>query len=331
MKTRFAILLIISAFCVVSCYPDYVGDYSKKACGFANQTDVRSLIVGEGMTFSTGVALGGTINNDEDRTISIGTDYSLVSDATLNALKTHTFSYIADLMKNVPSISALPASIYSLSGDSGNAGTVIIRKGTHVGVIKVKVDSAAFLSDPGRLYPKQVIPLVITDGHGTGIIDGKGYTVIGVRYENMLFGNWYHGGYTEAEDGSGNRTRKDTYSTAIPQADNLVWTLTTVEPFALTANAVAGEFNGAAAQMKLTLGADDSITISAVPGAKYSVEPDGESRFIRSKLLQDRKIVLNYKYVSGTETIHAHDTLTFRNRLRDGVNEWQDENSAAYE
>ena len=73
MKTRLTIL-IICAFCVVSCYPDYVGDYSKKACGFANQTDVRSLIVGEGMTFSTGVALGGTINNDEDRTISIGTD-----------------------------------------------------------------------------------------------------------------------------------------------------------------------------------------------------------------------------------------------------------------
>ena len=83
--------------------------------------------------------------------------------------------------------------------------------------------------------------------------------------------------------------------------------------------------------MKLTLGDDDSITISPVAGAKYTVEPDGESRFIRTKLLQDRKIVLNYKYVSGGNTIHAHDTLTFRNRLRDGVNEWQDENPAHYE
>ena len=132
-------------------------------------------------------------------------------------------------------------------------------------------------------------------------------------------------------DADGNKVRTDTYATTIPQADNLVWTLSTSAPFELTANAVGSEFNGTAAQMKLTLGDDDSITISPVAGAKYTVEPDGESRFIRTKLLQDRKIVLNYKYVSGGNTIHAHDTLTFRNRLRDGVNEWQDENPAHYE
>lgn len=330
MKTRITIL-IAAAICAASCYPDYVGDYSTKACGFANQTDVRSLIVGEGMSFSTGVALGGTINNDVDRTISIGTDYSLVNSETLDLMKGHTFAYIANLMKNVSSISALPASIYSLESDAGNAGTAIIRKGTHLGIIRIKVDSAAFLSDPGRLYPKDVIPLTITDGNGTDIMEGRESSVIGVRYENMLFGNWYHGGYAEVFDAGGNNIGTETYGTTIPQADNLVWTLTTVAPFELTANAVGSEFNGAAAQMKLTLGADDSITISPVDGAKFAVQPDGESRFVRSKLLQDRKIILNYKYVSEGNTVHAHDTLTFRNRLRDGVNEWQDENSAHYE
>lgn len=330
MKTRIAIL-ILSAACAVSCYEDYVGDYSKTACGFANQTDVRSLIVGEGMSFSTGVALGGTINNDEDRKITVAVDYSLVNSSTLSKLKGHTFSYIANLMKNVSSISALPASIYELESDSGLPGTAIIRKGTHLGVLTVKVDSAAFLSDPERVNPKQVIPLVITDGNGTEIIAGKESSVIAVRYENMLFGNWYHGGVAEVFDGGGSQVRTDTYNTTIPQADNLVWTLTTVGPFELTANAVGGEFNGATAQMKLSLGADDSITLSSVPGAKYEVQPDGECRFVRSKLLQDRKIILNYKYVSGGETIHAHDTLTFRNRIRDGVNEWQDENSSHYE
>jgi len=331
MKTRL-IILALAALSVVSCYEDYVGDYSVTGCGFANRTDVRSLIVGEGMTFSTGVALGGTIRNDEDRTIDFGVDYSLVSGETYSALSGHTFAYIANLMKNVPSISALPASMYELVTDSGKPGTVVIRKGTHLGVITVKVDSAAFLADAGRLYPKQVIPLVITDGNGTPVIEGHGSTVIGVRYENMLFGNWYHGGYAQVTDASGNEVRTDTYRTTIPQADNLVWTLTTTGPFELTANAVGSEFNGSAAQMKLTLGEDDAITISSVPGAKYDVQPDGESRFVRSKLLQDRKIILNYKYVAaGGETVHAHDTLTFRNRLRDGVNEWQDENQAHYE
>lgn len=321
----------MAASCLASCYNNYVGDYSKKACGFANQTDVRSLIVGEGMTFSTGVALGGTINNDEDRKITVGVDYSLVNDRTYSLLVGHTFPYIVTLMKNVPSISALPASIYELESDSGLPGTVIIRKGTHLGVLKVKVDSAAFLADAGRLYPKQVIPLAITEGNGTEVIKGKETTVIGVRYENMLFGNWYHGGYAEVFDDGGELVRTDTYPTTIPQAENQIWTLTTVGPFELTANAVGTEFNGATAQMKLTLGPDDTIAIEAVPGAKFEVQPDGESRFLRTKRLQDRKIVLNYKYVSGTETVHAHDTLTFRNRLRDGVNEWQDENPKHYE
>jgi len=175
----------------------------------------------------------------------------------------------------------------------------------------------------GALYPKEVLPLVIVDGNGTDIIEGRESTVIGVRYENMLFGTWYHGGYNENE----------TYPSSKPQADNLVWTLTTVEPFALTANAVGGEFNGSAAQMKLTLNTDDTITISSVPGAKYEVSQDSAepSRFVRSKLLQDRKIILNYTYDPGTGMVHAHDTLYFRNRIRDGVNEWQDENSANYD
>ena len=332
MNMKFRIIIFtLAALCTVSCYDDYVGDYSKVACGFANQTDVRSLIVGEGMKFSTGIALGGVISNEETRRISIGVDYSLVNDDTYNMLKGHTFAYIANLMKNVPSISALPASLYELESASGNAGQVLIRKGSHLGEIVVKVDSVAFLADAGRVYPKEVLPLVITDGNGTEIMKGREYSVIGVRYENMLFGNWYHGGYSEVYDAGGNLVLTDRYPTSVPQADNLVWTLTTVEPFALTANAVGSAFNGNAAQMKLTLGADDSITISSVAGATYEVQADGESRFLRSKLLQDRKIVLNYKYTSGTDTVHAHDTLTFRNRVRDGVNEWQDENSSHYE
>ena len=38
------------------------------------------------------------------------------------------------------------------------------------------------------------------------------------------------------------------------------------------------------------------------------------------------------KYVnSDGNTCYAQDTLTFRNRLRDGVNEWQDENPSHYQ
>lgn len=331
-KTVKIIGILAAAVCAASsCYDDYVGDYSTVACGFANQTDVRSLIVGEGMRFSTGVALGGTISNSEDRYVSFETDYSLVNSATYSALATHTFSYITDIMKNVPSIEAMPADMYSFETLSGRPGQALIAKGTHLGTIGIQIDSARFLADEGNLYPKLVIPITLTDGHGTDLISGRESTVIGVHYENMLFGNWYHGGYAEVTDASGAAVRTEVYATTIPQAESRVWTLTTAAPFSLTANGVGGGNTGSAAQMKLTLNSDDSITIEPVPGASCTVEADGESRFVRSRLLQDRKIVLNYKYTSGEEVYHAHDTLSFRNRIRDGVNEWQDENTSHYE
>lgn len=323
-----AITLLLT---VTACYDDYVMDYDVQGVGFANQTDVRSFIVGEGMTFSTGVALGGIIENRTDRVISYEIDHSLVNDQTLAEMKTHKFSYIQSLCSSISSLEALPASEYSLHPEGGVAGKVTIRSGSHLGMISVTVDSVAFLSDVSRTTPKFVIPIRLTYGDGSSLIEGKTTTVIGVRYENMLFGNYWHGGYTIVTDEQGNEIDRIYYPTTVPQADTKVWTLTTVEPFSLTANAVGSELNGSAPQMKLTLGADDKITISSVDGAKYKVEPDGESYFKRTRLLQERQIVLNYKYEKDGNTYHAKDTLSFRNRIRDGVNEWQDENPENYE
>ena len=42
------------------------------------------------------------------------------------------------------------------------------------------------VADASRLLPVQVIPLVITDGNGTEIMEGKATSVIGVRYEILL-------------------------------------------------------------------------------------------------------------------------------------------------
>lgn len=321
-------LAILSCVCLCSCYDNYIKDYDKVACGFANQTDVRSVVVGEGMQFSTGVALGGVIENKKDRTVNFEIDYSLVNDETLLAMKHHNFKYIADLMADVEALSVLPMSNYSLKSNSNYPGRVVIEKGTHLGVIDVKIDSAAFFAED-HYTPDFVIPIRIVSARDTDIIDGREYTVIGVRYEALLFGSYWHGGYMDVEGAEG--TDRISYPTEIPQADSRVWTLSTVSPKSLTANAVGREYNSTAAQMKLTLEDDDTITIEAVPGARYQVVDEGDSRFIRARRLQDRKIALNYKYESEGLIYHVHDTLTFRNRLRDGVNEWQDENISHYE
>lgn len=59
-----------------------------------------------------------------DRPISFEIDYSLVSDATLQAMKTHVFSYIQNLTKSLSSLEALPAEEYKLLPEGGTDGRV---------------------------------------------------------------------------------------------------------------------------------------------------------------------------------------------------------------
>lgn len=327
MRKLYAIF--IAALSVAACYPDYVGDYEVVACGFANQVDVRSVIVGEKMEFSTGVALGGVIENNSARKVDFSTDYSLVTNNLLSQMKVHTFTYIQALAKQMTSVSVLPASMYNLE-TAGKAGEAVIAKGSHLGTIVVRIDEEAFTADEGNVLPKYILPLRITKAHGCGIIEGKETTCIGVRYENTLFGNWYHGGVATVTDESGNVLETIEYPIEIPMADSKVWTLTTVAPHSLTANAVGSELNSSSAQMKLTLGVDGRIAIESVEGAKYVVEADGESSYNQAKLLQDREVYLKYKYAKDGKIYHVSDTLQFRNRIRDGVNEWQDENQENY-
>jgi hypothetical protein len=82
--------------------------------------------------------------------------------------------------------------------------------------------------------------------------------------------------------------------------------------------------------MTLTLNGG-AIAVTPKTGAAVSISAEGESVYNQAKLLQNRKIYLNYQYSDAAGNVyHAQDTLTFRNRIRDGVNEWQDENAANY-
>jgi hypothetical protein len=70
--------------------------------------------------------------------------------------------------------------------------------------------------------------------------------------------------------------------------------------------------------------------VGSATGSTNTYLADGTSTYNAAILLQNRKILLSYKYVVGINTYYAQDTLTFRNRLRDGINEWQDENPSHY-
>jgi hypothetical protein len=328
MKQYLYTLLALVA--MTSCYDDYVKDYTDQAIYFPYQTDVRTVVVGEGMKFQVGVNLAGVIENAEDRIVRFEVDPSLVNAAALTALKEHAFSYIKELCAPIAALAELPAAEYALLADGQSTNQIVIKKGDHLGTLTVRMDSAAFLADPSRTSPRFVIPLRLVEASSPGLYPGKESLVVGVRYENMLFGNYWHGGQTVVTDPAGTPLETIDYPTTIPQIDALAWTLATVGPMELHANAVGNELNSTRAQIQLALEADGSITVSAVAGATYVVTPDGENRFNRAKLLQDRKIFLAYKYEKDGNVYHARDTLTFRNRNRDGVNEWQDENPEHY-
>ena len=145
----------------------------------------------------------------------------------------------------------------------------------------------------------------------------------------MLFGNYWHGGETTVKDAAGTTIQTIPYYTSIPQPEAKIWKLTTVAPNALVTNGYSDQTT-TKGEMKLTLDGTN-ITVSTNTGSTFTVIPDGASSFNRAKLLQNRKIVLSYKYVNAAgNTCYAQDTLTFRNRMRDGVNEWQDEDPSHY-
>jgi hypothetical protein len=235
-------------------------------------------------------------------------------------------SYIKAAVSSVTTLLPLPLTYYTLSDIS----KMVIITGQHSGFVVLKVDSAAFLADAATINANYAVPFYITTADADSILEPKRSSVIGIKYENMLFGNYWHGGVTVVKDPAGTRIDTIMYYTAVNAPVNKAWALKTVGPYELTTNGVSDITSPTKQEMKLTL-SGGNITISSVTGSTYNVLPDGVSTFNQAKLLQNRKIFLNYKYQNAAgNTCYATDTLTFRNRIRDGVNEWQDENLSHY-
>ena len=325
MNMKKIMALMILAVTLGSCYEDYIKDFDYDGIYFPYQTNVRTLVVGEGMQIRIGASLGGVRDNTRDREVEFQIDNSLVNAEILAVMK-NGYPYIKDALSGVNELKLLPSNYYTLSDNN----RMVIKKGDHSGTIILKADSARFLADASTLTAGYVLPLRITQADADTVLESKNYAVIGLKYENMLFGNYWHGGVTVEKDASGAVVSEKRYYTTIPSPDSKAWSLSTVEPFSLVSNGVSDLSSTGKAEMKLTLNGG-AITITSLPGATYQVEPDGQSTYNQAKLLQNRRIYLKYKYQnSAGNWCYANDTLTFRNRIRDGINEWQDENPENY-
>ena len=319
--------LIILSVAMVSCYDSYIFDFTYTSIYFPYTMDVRTFVVGEGMKIEVGAALGGVRENTIDRNVSFVLDNTLITPALLANMKAASQPYIKNPSTPVSTLLPLPSNYYTIS----NPNTMVIKSGQHMGSVTIKPDSVTFLNDSLKtLYSTYILPFRITAAQSDSIKFNKNTNTVGVRFENMLFGNYWHGGAARVSmyNNPGVDSATIVYRWAVNDVASKIWTLTTAGPQTLYTN---GYYNLTTTknELKLVL-KGTNVYVSSATGSTNTYVANGASTFNRSKLLQERKIFLNYKFVAKNKTYYCTDTLYFRNRLRDGVNEWQDENPSHY-
>jgi hypothetical protein len=318
---------IILSIALVSCYDNYIYDFTYTGVYFPYQMDVRTFVVGEGMKIEVGAALGGVRENTINRNVTFSLDNSLITPARLTLMKAASQPYIKVPATPVATLQLLPANYYTIS----NATTMVIEAGQHMGSVVIKPDSTTFLNDSLKtMYSTYALPFRITAADADSIKFDKKTNVVGVRFENMLFGNYWHGGAARVSMWKQPNVDSTTivYRWAVNDIASKIWTLATAGPSTLYTN---GYYNLTTTKTELKLVLKGSkVYVSSAPGSTNTYVANGASTYNQAKLLQDRKIFLNYSFVAKNKTYYCTDTLYFRNRLRDGVNEWQDENPAHY-
>lgn len=308
----FTLIVLLS-----SCYDDYVGDFDKSFVYLPNQTNVRTFVVGEGMKVEVGAVLGGVLNNKSDRVVNYSIDNSIITPLVYQSMGSDARDFVKNNLWT--SLSGLAAGSYTLS----NPQSMIIKSGNTSGTIVVRPDSVKFLSDVDNLKAKFALGFVITSCADVDTINSaRNSAVIAFRYENMLFGNWFRSGVATSNG------QTSAYRAKVSQATADLGILTTVAPLKLKYNhyGVPANVGG----MFLSLNQDKSITIFNDPQAAIQIVQDGECKYNAAKKLQDRKIFLNYKYMENGVTVQCKDTLAFRDRVRDGILEYRDENPGNY-
>lgn len=342
MKKLTRITLALAACGLLSgCYEDYVKDYDYSTIYCAFQYDLRTFVVGEGQKFDFTVGLAGVMQNSRDRKVSVElapdlvtadlpsalglTDYSPFTayDGMLGQGKFGLLSqsYVTNEVKatGAKALVPLPADFFNVSG----LGDMCIKSGRHTDAVTITA-TEAFLADPGAIAPKYALAFRITSADADKLPPEKSFEVIAVKYECKYFGNWYYGGERKIVDNlTGKEVDKESYPFSVPQDDAKIYTLTTTGPNSVKTNKI-GQKSGS---FELTFDGENVTATCSDP--KVAV---GYCHTNNAKAIQDRVIYLNYSYDNGDGTTSVvSDYLTFRNRIRDGISEWQDENPENYD
>lgn len=288
MKKLIYITLLLTAITSCTKYDDFILDYEHTAVYFPYQELTRSFVYGEKHSIELAVSFGGRRANDANEWADYTIDDSIVDP-----------------------LNVIPSEYYSLS----NSNRFDIHAGSFFGVVEMEVTDEFF---DAALNNDFMLPLRITSTSLDSILEGKDFMKLTLKVEAKQFGNYYHNGVTIA-------TNADTIAYIIRYHDEEPvtqdasnWELTTWTKNQLITNGISDR-RGNRDKFFISVDEDNQVSISATPGASLSVSQDGECTYDT----ESRMFYLKYKYVDENGyNCSATDTLIFRNRILDGVNQW---------
>lgn len=293
------ILFIAMVATLASCdpYEDYITDYKYSAVYFGTQKPLRTLVTRETsdkINFKLGVALAGLRENKEDQWV--------------------TFEIAPELLTTVEGANVftlMPSDWYSFDISENK---ITIPKGKFLGDFTISVDKALFASDPLALTKKYAIPvrIVATSAdsilRGDGIVKGKDYTILVLKYINENSGSYYARGIqseysTITQDTVAGTTKKYFASDWSKNKTRGVITLS------LNECDMAGMGFDATEKLKVKFGADKAVTLStSSANATIIVSDLGSSYNSASK-----EYHLVYTYVKSSKTYKIDEYLKLRN------------------
>ncbi|MBU3025533.1 DUF1735 domain-containing protein [Zobellia galactanivorans] len=296
MKYSYSILTLVLAL-VFSCeeYEDYVVDTAGYTDVYFPKPELqRSIVSGEGLSIKVGVYLGGLRENKEDHQVKYVIDETLLVDTPYTLM---------------------PDDYYSLESDE-----ITVPKGSFQGLVDVKFDSLKLAQDTLLRDFNYALPFKIVSTSVDSILEGKEQTIIPLKLMNTYEGNFYQVGSLKQFF-----TATKVLDTVYVYGDDLdgpntpIRTLSSIMMDTVDLDGI-GPRGGDGYHMRLKVDPkDNSVEIIADTASVYQVSPNGKSTWDPNK----RKFVLSYKYSDGERDYEVEEKLTFRNRVRDGINEWR--------
>jgi hypothetical protein len=291
------IYILFLATLLVSCedyfYDDYTNDFEYTAVYFPHQTLERSFVYDEFDQIQLAVQMGGRRENTANEWADFEIDASIPVDSSLTLL---------------------PESFYSLS----NEDRFEILPGDMGGEITLTVGEDFFNAADTIIY---YLPFSLSSTSLDTILESKTTMVLILNLETAGFGHYYHNGVMQVDSTNGTSSIT-AYHQEEPVSNEVNnWELSSYSMDTLLTNGIANQKSGAIEyNFKLSIRSDNSVGIAAGNTSVWKVEENGASVYDQDK----KEFYLNYKYMDADGNNYTvSDTLIFRNRILDGVNQWK--------